>query len=126
MFFLYIIKGGIKSSAINFIESIPNNLILFTKSKKDIKNLFYRVICEVCVMSIKKDKVNTILVEFQEILKKYRPNTSELQLITSKISQMTARNIEKQFSYSKASSPQQSKMSPSTKPRKKWHKIKID
>ena len=77
-------------------------------------------------MSIKKDKVNTILVEFQEILKKYRPNTSELQLITSKISQMTARNIEKQFSYSKASSPQQSKKSPSTKQRKNWHKIKID
>ncbi len=77
-------------------------------------------------MSFKKDKVNTILLEFQEILKKYRPNTSELQLITSKISQMTARNIEKQFSYSKASIQQQSKKPPSTKPRKKWHKIKID
>ena len=75
-------------------------------------------------MSIEKDKVNIILREFQEILKKYRPNTSELQLITSKISQMTARNIEKQF---KTSSSQRSKKAPTLKPQKKvWHKIKID
>ena len=48
-------------------------------------------------MSIEKERVNTILREFQDILKQHRPNTAELQLITSKISQMTARNIEKQF-----------------------------
>ncbi len=77
-------------------------------------------------MSIEKDKVNSILREFQEILKKYRPNTSELQLITSKISQMTARNIEKQFSHSRISQSQRSKKVPTTRPKKKRYKIKID
>ncbi len=77
-------------------------------------------------MSIEKDKVNTILREFQETLKKYRPNTSELQLITSKISQMTARNIEKRFSYSQASGSERSKKVPTSQPKKKWHKINID
>ncbi|MHA2243340.1 MAG: hypothetical protein ACXADY_00060 [Candidatus Hodarchaeales archaeon] len=74
-------------------------------------------------MSIEKDRVNLILREFQEILKKHRPNTSELQLITSKISQMTARNIEKQF---RASSSQPPRKAPPPKPGKKWHKINID
>ncbi|UCG03695.1 MAG: hypothetical protein JSW11_06850 [Candidatus Heimdallarchaeota archaeon] len=73
---------------------------------------------------IEKDKVNAILREFQDILKKYRPNTSELQLINSKISQMTARNIEKQFGKT-TSSPR--RKPPAPKPvKKKWHKIKID
>ena len=75
-------------------------------------------------MSIEKDKVNAILREFQDILKKYRPNTSELQLINSKISQMTARNIEKQFS-SITSSPQRKPPTPKSE-KKKWRKIKID
>jgi hypothetical protein len=44
-----------------------------------------------------KDKINQILKDFQNILKKYRPNAQELQLINTKISQMTARNIERQF-----------------------------
>ncbi len=75
-------------------------------------------------MSIEKDKVNAILREFQDILKKYRPNTSELQLINSKISQMTARNIEKQFH---ATSSQPTRKTPPPKPEKrKWRKIKID
>ena len=77
-------------------------------------------------MSIEKDKVNTILHEFQEILKKYRPNTSELQLITSKISQMTARNIQKQFNHTQISGSKPIKEIPSSKPRKKRFKIKID
>ncbi len=77
-------------------------------------------------MSIEKDKVNTILLEFQEILKRYKPNTSELQLITSKISQMTARNIQKQFSHSQISGSKPIKEIPSTKPRQKRYKIKID
>ena len=76
------------------------------------------------LMSFEKDKVNAILREFQDILKKYRPNTSELQLINSKISQMTARNVEKQF---RASSSPPARKSPPTKPeKKKWRKIKID
>ncbi|MFW9905751.1 MAG: hypothetical protein ACFFFH_15565 [Candidatus Thorarchaeota archaeon] len=75
-------------------------------------------------MSIEKDKVNTILREFQDILKKYRPNTSELQLINSKISQMTARNIEKQF---RATTSSPRRKPPPPKPeKKKWRKIKID
>ncbi|MFX1517021.1 MAG: hypothetical protein ACFFC6_12025 [Promethearchaeota archaeon] len=75
-------------------------------------------------MPIEKDKVNAILREFQDILKKYRPNTSELQLINSKISQMTARNIEKQFRAT--SSPPARKAPPPKSIKKKWHKIKID
>lgn len=74
-------------------------------------------------MSIEKDKVNLILREFQEILKKHRPNTSELQMITSKISQMTARNIEKQFRASRSQPPRKA---PPPKPKKKWYKISID
>lgn len=75
-------------------------------------------------MPIEKEKVNAILREFQDILKKYRPNTSELQLINSKISQMTARNIEKQFGAT-VSPPQ--RKPPAPKPeKKKWRKIKID
>ena len=75
-------------------------------------------------MSIEKDKVNAILREFQDILKKHRPNTSELQLINSKISQMTARNIEKQFGT--ATSPRSRRTPPPKPEKKKWHKIKID
>ncbi|MFX0123039.1 MAG: hypothetical protein ACFFAE_05330 [Candidatus Hodarchaeota archaeon] len=75
-------------------------------------------------MSIEKDKVNAILREFQDILKKHRPNTSELQLINSKISQMTARNIEKQFRATR-SPPTRNSSSPKPK-KKKWYKIKID
>jgi hypothetical protein len=77
-------------------------------------------------MSVDKDKVNNILMEIQEILRKHRPNTNELQLINSKISQMTARNIQKQFGQAKAFEPQPSTKEISSKPRKKWHKIKID
>lgn len=75
-------------------------------------------------MSLKKDKVNAILREFQDILKRYRPNTSELQLINSKISQMTARNVEKQFQAT--SSPPPRKTPPPKPEKKKWRKIKID
>ena len=75
-------------------------------------------------MSIEKDKVNAILREFQDILKRYRPNTSELTLINSKISQMTARNIEKRFRAT--SSPPPRKAPPPKPEKKKWRKIKID
>ncbi|MFX0050291.1 MAG: hypothetical protein ACFFAJ_01730 [Candidatus Hodarchaeota archaeon] len=77
-------------------------------------------------MSVDKDKVNTVLLEIQQILKKYRPNTNELQLINSKISQMTARNIQKQFGQAKAFEPQPSTKEISSKRPKKWHKIKIE
>ncbi|UCE13056.1 MAG: hypothetical protein JSV04_12795 [Candidatus Heimdallarchaeota archaeon] len=77
-------------------------------------------------MPVEKEKVNRILIEFQDILKKYRPNTSELQLITSKISQMTARNIEKQFSPHRPSRTPPSQAAKSSKPKKQWFKIKID
>ena len=78
------------------------------------------------VMPVDKDKVNAILLEFQNILKKFKPNTTELQLINSKISQMTARNIEKQFTHSQPSHSKASKQRSRTKPKKHWHKIKID
>ncbi len=78
------------------------------------------------VMPVDKDKVNAILLEFQNILKKFKPNTNELQLINSKISQMTARNIEKQFSHSQPSRSKTPTKRSQMKPKKKWHKIKID
>ena len=77
-------------------------------------------------MSIDKEKVNTLLLEFQNLLKKYRPNTSELQLINSKISQMTARNVVKQFGEIKSVPTRPPRKEAPPKPSKKWHKIKID
>ena len=78
------------------------------------------------VMPVDKNKVNAILLEFQNILKKFKPNTTELQLINSKISQMTARNIEKQFSHTQPSRSKASTQKPRVKPKKRWHKINID
>ncbi len=77
-------------------------------------------------MSIDKEKVNTILVKFQQLLNQYRPNTSELQLISSKISQMTARNIVKQFNKTKSVSSTFLKEKTPQRTSRKWHKIKID
>ncbi len=77
-------------------------------------------------MSVDKDKVNQILLEFQNILKKFRPNTSELQLINKKISQMTARNVRKSTSKGYASQERYSTAEKSSTPLKKWHKIKIE
>ncbi len=77
-------------------------------------------------MLVDKDKVNTILLEFQDILKKHRPNASELQLINSKISQMTARNIQRQVSQTRPYRARPPPKRPSSKPKKKRHKIKID
>jgi CRISPR/Cas system-associated protein Cas10 (large subunit of type III CRISPR-Cas system) len=92
--------------------------------QKRYQKAFLIKIFERNVMSIEKDKVNAILREFQDILKKHRPNTSELELINSKISQMTARNIEKKFAATTSSSRR--KPPPSKPEKKKWHKIKID
>jgi hypothetical protein len=78
------------------------------------------------VMSVDKDKVNNILLEFQNILKRFKPNTSELQLINSKISKMTARNIEKQFSPPQTTHSRASQRRSSPKRKKNWRKIKID
>jgi hypothetical protein len=78
------------------------------------------------VMPVDKDKVNAILLEFQNILKEFKPNTTELQLINSKISQMTARNIEKQFSHTQTSRPKPPTKRTRMKPKKRWRKIKID
>ena len=77
-------------------------------------------------MLVDKDKINSILLEFQDILKKYRPNANELQLINSKISQMTARNIQRQFSQTRPYHTRPSPKNPSSKPKKEWHKIKIE
>lgn len=74
-----------------------------------------------------KDKINQILIDFQNILKKYRPTAQELQLINTKISQMTARNIERQFGQKTSSQKEKSKKPRfQTKKARKWHKIKID
>jgi hypothetical protein len=76
-------------------------------------------------MSVDKDKVNTLLLEFQKLLQMYRPNNSELQLITSKITKMTQKNILKQERKKlKGQSRQEIRSSPTSA--KKWHKIKID
>lgn len=73
-----------------------------------------------------KDKVNIILREIQKILKEYKPNTSELQLINTRISQMTKRNIRKQFVQNPY--PQAQKKSEKTEDQasKIRYKIKID
>lgn len=78
------------------------------------------------VMSVDKDKVNMILLEFQKILKKFRPNTTELKLINSKISKMTAKNIGKQFTQPPTSRSKAVPRSSRPKMEKKWHKINID
>ena len=76
-------------------------------------------------MSVDKDKVNALLLEFQKLLQTYRPNKSELQLITSKITKMTEKNIIGQKSRNIKSKTQESpKKQASTN--KKWVKIKVD
>ena len=76
-------------------------------------------------MSVDKDKVNTLLLEFQKLLKTYRPNKSELQLITSKITKMTEKNISGQYSrVSRSNTTKTMRKQRSTD--KKWVKIKID
>ncbi len=76
-------------------------------------------------MSVDKDKVNTLLLEFQKLLNTYRPNKSELQLITSKITKMTEKNILRQQSRGgKSKTRKPTKKQTSTD--KKWVKIKID
>ena len=46
-------------------------------------------------MSVDKDKVNALLLEFQKLLQSYKPNNSELQLINAKITKMTEKNVRK-------------------------------
>jgi hypothetical protein len=76
-------------------------------------------------MSVDKDKVNNLLLEFQKLLKTYRPNKSELQLITSKITKMTEKNISGQQSQGVASKKHKpTKTHASTD--KKRVKIKVD
>ena len=76
-------------------------------------------------MSVDKDKVNNLLLEFQKLLQTYRPNNSELQLITSKITKMTQKNLLKQ-----EKKRLQGRVRPEIKKgptkKKKWHKIKVD
>ncbi len=76
-------------------------------------------------MAIDKEKVNALLLEFQKLLKSYRPNNSELQLITNKIAQMTHRNLLKQQkSQHMRKTPRKTQRATSSK--KKWHKIKVE
>ncbi len=77
-------------------------------------------------MSIDKEKVNQILLEFQQILKEYRPNTSELQLINKKITQMTVRNVNKTVSKGYPNQKQVSEERKTPQSPKKWHKIKVE
>jgi hypothetical protein len=77
-------------------------------------------------MAIDKNKVNAILLEFQEILKKFKPNTSELEMINSKISKMTARNVQKQIAQKKTTSSKLASKPTTTKSPKKWYKIKVE
>ena len=76
-------------------------------------------------MSVDKDKVNSLLLEFQKLLKTYRPNKSELQLITSKITKMTEKNISGQQSHCLKSKPRKSTEKHSSTYKKRV-KIKID
>ncbi|MHA1978325.1 MAG: hypothetical protein ACW98I_15575 [Candidatus Hodarchaeales archaeon] len=75
-------------------------------------------------MAVDKEKVNALLLEFQKLLKSYRPNNSELQLITSKISKMTQRNLLKQQKKQHMSKTYRKTKQPSPS-KKKWHKIKV-
>ena len=77
-------------------------------------------------MSVDKNKVNQILIEFQEILKKFRPNTSELQLINKKISQMTARNLRKSTPRDYSRQKQDQRVDKQQKSQKKRYKINIE
>lgn len=77
-------------------------------------------------MPADKDKVNNILKEIQNILKIYKPNSTELMLINQKISQMTARNLRKQAQFDQKSSNAQTAQPSSKRDKKQWHKIKID
>lgn len=76
-------------------------------------------------MAVDKEKVNALLLEFQKLLKSYRPNKSELQLITSKISKMTQRNLLKQQKKQHMGKTQQKTKQPASS-KKKWHKINVD
>ncbi len=76
-------------------------------------------------MVVDKEKVNALLLEFQKLLKSYRPNNSELQLITSKISNMTQRNLLKQQKRRYTGKTQRKTAQPASS-NKKWHKIKVD
>jgi hypothetical protein len=76
-------------------------------------------------MAVDKEKVNALLLEFQKLLKSYRPNSSELQLITSKISKMTKRNLLKQQQGQYIRNTPRKTSRPESK-NKKWHKIKVD
>ena len=76
-------------------------------------------------MSVDKDKVNTLLLEFQKLLNTYRPNKLELQQITSKITKMTQKNILRQQSSGvKSKTRKQTEKQASSD--KKWVKIKVD
>ncbi|MHA1214930.1 MAG: hypothetical protein ACTSR2_03460 [Candidatus Hodarchaeales archaeon] len=77
-------------------------------------------------MVVDKNKVNSILKEIQEILKKYKPNASELQIINQKISQMTARNIQKQMIHDRTAFGGEKAKILNEKPKKEWRKIKIE
>ncbi|PWI48409.1 hypothetical protein CEE45_06665 [Candidatus Heimdallarchaeota archaeon B3_Heim] len=76
-------------------------------------------------MVVDKEKVNALLLEFQKLLKSYRPNNSELQLITSKISKMTQRNLLKQQKRRYTGKTPRKTEQPASS-NKKWHKIKVD
>ncbi len=76
-------------------------------------------------MAVDKEKVNALLLEFQKLLKSYRPNNSELQLITSKISKMTQRNLLKQQKRQYTGKTRRKTKQPSSS-NKKWHKIKVE
>ena len=76
-------------------------------------------------MAVDKEKVNALLLEFQKLLKSYRPNNSELQLITSKISKMTQRNLLKQQKGQHMGKTHRKTKQPASS-KKKWHKIKVD
>ncbi len=89
----------------------PNYIILSQSTK-------YR-------MSIDKDKVNALLLEFQRLLQSFKPNNSELQLITSKIKKMTERNIRKQ-QRSRFTNLSRKKFNDSDSSGKKRVKIPID
>ena len=76
-------------------------------------------------MSVDKDKVNTLLLEFQKLLNIYRPNKPELQLITSKITKMTEKNILRQATRGEKRKPQR-KQKKTKSSDKKRVKINID
>lgn len=81
-------------------------------------------------MDTDKEKINYILREFQKLLKIHKPNSSELEIITSKINKMTSKNLQKarKKSQTRSTTSEFEENKPKSSPSidKNWYKIDIE